>query len=144
MGDELDYKHADPIFRKQRIKEFLSQDLAPTMRSNYIFIVIFVLVLVLGVISLPYGNLLSGNILGLKISVGYPLAFFQFDLGDFSYKQPFRFFELVVDLIIYFIISYLLDILITAIEKVYASKVGFRDRYIPQLYREKPEIFEIK
>jgi len=145
MGDELEYKKADPIFRKQRIKEFIREDLIPTVRTNYIFIGIFVLVIIFGVVAFPYDRLLGGNMNELKISLGYPLIFFEFDLGSFDYTQPFRFLGLIVDLIIYIIISYLLDILITAIEKAYITYVNSsKTRYIPQLYKEKPEILEIK
>ena len=118
MGDELEYKHADSIFKKERIKDFIADDLMPTERMNYILIGIFVLVIILGFVQFPIGSFLTGNIDGLSISVGYPLGFFELRL-DSGFDNPFKFLPLLVDMIIYSLFSYLIDILITALRKAF-------------------------
>jgi hypothetical protein len=118
MGDELEYKYADPFF-KRAVKEFFNDYMMPKERANYIFLGIICFVIVLGLLKFPLGSFVSGNISGLKISIGFPLEFFQFDLSGLTEENPFKILPLAVDLVIYIILSYLLDILISAVSKMF-------------------------
>lgn len=135
MGNLLEYKNADPIFKKTRIKEFISRDLIPTNRMNFILIGIFCFVLIIGIIQFPLGQFLSGQIEGLKISAGYPLYFMEIDVIK-PLKSPFNLIYLTVDLLIYILLAYLIDILITAVLKIFPSKLERENKEISSLYHK--------
>jgi len=116
MGDELEYKHADSIFKKERFQEFLAEDLIPTLRMNYILVGIFAIVIFFGLIQFPLRSFVVGNVGGLKIQAGYPLVFFDLQL-DRGFENPFKVLPLAFDLGIYLLFSYLIDILLTALSR---------------------------
>jgi len=133
MGDLLEYNRADPLLSKQTISEFVAEDLIPTSRMNYILIVILVLVFVGGIFQFPIGSFLSGNLEGLKVTAGYPLYFLEIEVMNPT-TNPFKFIPLVIDLIIYIIISYALDILFLAITRIFHSKVKVENKGMSSLF----------
>jgi hypothetical protein len=146
MSSELDYQKADPFFKRGVLKEFVKEDLKPTERSAYIFLGIFLICLLSGLFSFQTSNIFSGNLRGVIIKAGYPLSFFKFDLAAPS-QQVFNLPYLFVDLIVYLLLSYLIDILITAVDKWYKSyfNVLSKDKRI-HFFREDSgaEVVEVK
>ena len=102
------YYKADKLslsdFRKTIPKEFI-----PTKKLNYIFGGIFIIVVVIGLLQFPFISMLSGNIENMSIRVGLPWSFFVFNLEN-PETLPIRFGGLILDLILYLIIAYAVDV----------------------------------
>jgi len=60
------------------LRRNIPQEMIPTKKTGYIFGVIFLIVVLIGIITFPFGKMLSGNIDGLEIKIGEPLTFLTF------------------------------------------------------------------
>ena len=106
---EIDYKY---VGKKESLSEtlgkFIPKEFIPTKRTNIIFGFFFLVAIVLAIIQFPYGSLLSGNV-DLSITIGYPMKFLEFSLTD-PEKSPLRVVGLIVDIIIYLLLAYVIDV----------------------------------
>jgi hypothetical protein len=91
-------------------KSAFPRELKPTKKTNYIFIAILVVVLLWGFIQFPWGSVFSLE-QEVQIKLGYPMAFFYLDLMN-PEGFPFKFGGLIVDLLIYVIIAYIIDVVL--------------------------------
>jgi hypothetical protein len=107
-------RSTDPTIKKIIPKEFL-----PTKRMATILGLIFLAVIILALIQIPYGGLLKGN---LEIKVGYPLPFLDFG-AEISGTLPAKPLNLTIDLIIYLMLSYIIDVLITLMLNTNTAKI---------------------
>ena len=99
----------------QIIGKTFPRQLIPTKRMGAIFGFIFLLVLLMAVFTFPFKSLISGN--GeISIAIGYPFPFLNFGLTE-EEGSPLRIGGFAIDLILYLIISYAIDVLITLILK---------------------------
>ena len=85
----------------------LKKCFTPTNKTSNIFSGIFVLIILLGIFSgFSFGGLMSGA--AFEIKIGWPMAFLI--LGETD--APLRFVGFIVDLILYLLVAYVLDVLI--------------------------------
>lgn len=106
---QTEYLQADKI-KISDIKTKLPKELIPTKKTEYIFGGIFLLVLILSLFQIPFSSLLAGN-LDQTISIGMPLPFLEFHMAE-PETFPLHFLNLLIDLILYFVVSYSIDITI--------------------------------
>jgi large-conductance mechanosensitive channel len=95
-------------------------ELIPTKKTNWIFGIIFILIIFIGIAQFPLGKLLQGNI-DVKISFGIPWTFLEFDLEN-AETMPFKFGGLIGDMLIYVLIAYAIDVAINVFFKAMKSK----------------------
>jgi hypothetical protein len=104
------------------LKSALPKELIQTKRTGYILATIFVIVIIFGIGMMlfdamhAFGKLtaISANSvdtpeIDLLIKIGWPWTFLEFNFNDIE-KFPLRW-GLIIDLIIYFLIAYALDVL---------------------------------
>tara|TARA_Y100000310_G_scaffold145018_1_gene144380 strand:+ start:4450 stop:4932 length:483 start_codon:yes stop_codon:yes gene_type:complete len=126
--------------KKQSLSEILTRVFPPTMvptkKTGWIFGTIFVIVVIIGLLSFPLGEMLSGN-LDLSVKVGIPWTFLEFDLEN-PETLPVKFGGLILDLFIYLIISYALDVVINVFLSSLNQKKGRKTKR-PLVYRIAPK-----
>jgi hypothetical protein len=105
-----------PYAGKETITEIIGRifprKLIPTKRMGAIFGGLFLLALIIAVFQFPLDSLISGNP-NISITVGYPYPFLDFGLTEVNESSPLRIRGLAIDLLLYLIISYIADILLT-------------------------------
>lgn len=130
-----DYKYAGNESITKNIGKSLPEQLIPTNRSPVIFSGIFIVVLCLALLQFPFDKMMAGNI-DIVIGVGYPFPFLEFELTGTG-ESPVRLWNLLIDLIIYIILTYAIDISINIIlqnpftkskEEIDAEPVVFKDK----------------
>lgn len=89
----------------------------PTSLTAYTFEVIFVLGLIMSMLNFPYLEFMAGN-LQSNISFGWPWSFFDMNIQNPA-GFPVNFIGLVLDLLLYFAISYAFDLAISSISRAY-------------------------
>jgi hypothetical protein len=89
-------------------ESIIPKHLIPTKRFATILGIIFLAVVIFSLVKLPYGDLLQGN---LQIKIGYPLSFLELGTDTID-VSPVKIKGLTIDLILYLILSYIIDILI--------------------------------
>jgi len=94
---------------------FFPKPLIPTKRLSAILGAIFILVLLLGFLQIPYDSVLSGN-MDFTIQIGYPLTFLDFGFSNAT-TFPLKIPALLLDFLIYLILAYAIDILINLMLK---------------------------
>jgi len=97
-------------------KSFLQKippEFKPTKAFTFIIVTIFIIVLLMGLIQVPWGSLSKiGDLnqeITLKIKVGLPWSFFVLNLNN-PEKLPIKFRYFFIDLIIYAIVAYIINI----------------------------------
>ncbi len=98
----------------------IPSELKPTNKTGWIFSFLFILVVVIGIIRFPFSSLLAGNI-DVTIEIGLPWSFLEFDLNN-PEETPVKFGSLILDLVLYLIIAYLLDVVINVFMKSFSAK----------------------
>jgi len=93
----------------------IPEQFIPTKKLGTIFGSIILLVIFLSLLQLPLDSFLSGDI-NVKIGIGIPYTFLEFNLSDTS-AFPLKISGLILDLLIYLVISYAIDIALTLILK---------------------------
>jgi hypothetical protein len=83
----------------------------PTKRFGAILGIITLGILILGVAQFPLGAMLSGNT-DISIEIGYPYPILQLSLEN-PKQFPLNIYGLLIDLIIYAILTYAIDIMIS-------------------------------
>ncbi|MCD4771138.1 hypothetical protein K8R30_01845 [archaeon] len=88
--------------------------LAPTDRMAVILGFIFLAVIILALFQFPFNKLISGD-MNVEVKAGYPWPFLKLGLIDPS--SPLQLKELFLDLIVYIILAYIIDMFIKIISK---------------------------
>jgi hypothetical protein len=83
----------------------------PTKRTEYFFVAIFIVVLLWSLMTFPIASFMGGNIDEASFKIGWPKAFFELTMSNPD-EMPFNITWLIIDIIIYFLISYILDVII--------------------------------
>ncbi|MFH0711885.1 MAG: hypothetical protein V1889_02135 [archaeon] len=105
-----EYKYLGKESLSEIIGKIFPKKLIPTTRMSAIFGGIFVLALILAIFNFPLSSLIAGDT-NITIGIGYPYPFL--DLGPTSIdKSPLKPFGLAVDMILYLIIAYAIDVLL--------------------------------
>ena len=111
---QVDYHSADKLSWRDYFK-VVPRELIPTKRMNWIFGAIFIVVIIIGLFQTPWGSLFSfsgGAMPEGVVEIGFPWTFVEFDLGDPS-KIPFKIGGLFFDLMLYLVVAYLIDVVIS-------------------------------
>jgi len=129
-----DYKYAGKETLTEIIKRTFPRQLIPTKRMGAIFGGLFLLAMLLAVFKFPLNSLISGNA-NVSIEIGYPYPFLDFGLTAIE-ESPLRIGGLAIDLILYLIISYLADILLTlALRNPFSGSKQAKKR--PTVFKDK-------
>jgi len=97
---------------KKSFFDKIPKEFVPTAKFGWIFIIIFLAVLFVGMFSFfsSIGSLMSGN-LDMALEIGYPMTFFSLNLLEVE-TLPIFFIPLIVDLVLYLLVAYILDVLL--------------------------------
>jgi len=133
---EKQVKYASAVGMKKEpfsdtLRKVFPPEMVPTKKTNWIFGVIFILVVVIGVLSVPLGDLLAGKT-DISIKIGIPWTFLQFDLEN-PENLPLKISSLILDLIIYIIIAYAIDVVINVFSSSFTPKKGKKSKH-PRIY----------
>jgi len=126
---KIEYKSAERFSIKEFIKK-IPPVLIPTKRISIILGSIFFLVIIIGLVAVPWTSIFSISSLsnGFQIKLGLPWTFFAMDMAN-PEKIPIEFKGFILDFIIYFILAYLIDIFVSYI------KERFKKTYPAKLYQ---------
>lgn len=139
--DEINNEYHGKESLGKIIKKSFPKQLIPTKKTNIIFGLIFLAVIILAGIQFPFGQMLSGN-LDITISIGYPWHFLEFNLSD-TEKSPILILNLFLDLILYIILAYAIDIILNLILKNPLLKSEEQTSQQPVIFKDKkPTIAE--
>lgn len=107
----------------------------PNKRFLPAFGAIILAVLGIAALRFPFGNFMSGNI-GATIGIGYPLIFFEFELSG----QGSGLFigNLIIDLIIYTIFAYVINVLANFVANLKIFKNARRPEERPSVFKDRP------
>jgi hypothetical protein len=108
---KIKYHDANRLDLQKLIKETIPKELIPTKKLGYVFGAIFLIVIIWGIVTFPFGKMMSGNVDDLEIKIGLPFSFLVFNLMN-PEEAPIRIGGLIWDLLIYLILSYAVDVAI--------------------------------
>ncbi|NPE26610.1 hypothetical protein HNV12_01240 [Methanococcoides sp. SA1] len=117
----------------QKKKSPIPPQFIPTKKFATILGVIILSVIALGLFQFPYASLISGNT-DVMIEIGYPFPFLQFSLTDPG-QFPLNITGFLIDLLIYLILSYAIDIMIGLMFSHHSPK---SEATSPQLFENQP------
>jgi hypothetical protein len=86
----------------------------PTKRTEYFFVIIFIIILFLSLASFPISSFLNGEVGDASFKIGWPVAFFELSMQNPD-QPPFSFKWFGILVVLYALISYLLDVIISYI-----------------------------
>jgi len=113
--NKVNYKYAGKESLGETIRKAFPEQLIPTKRINVIFGLIFLAAIIISGMQFPFNQMLSGN-LDISINLGYPWHFLEFYLSDIE-KSPILLVNLFLDLMLYLILAYAIDIILNLILK---------------------------
>lgn len=137
----INYKYAGKETLSQIIGESIPKQFTPTKRIGGIFGGVFLIVLVIAALQFPLSSFLSGNI-DVTIKVGYPLTFLELELKETD-NSPIKPGSLILDLIIYMIVAYAIDVILSLILSNPLIKSKEENKKIPIIFKNrKPPVSE--
>jgi hypothetical protein len=111
------------------------EQLIPTKRINAIFGIVFLAVIMIAGFQFPFTQFLSGNA-EVVINLGYPWSFLALDLS--AKEGPnLQLMNLFLDLLLYLILAYGIDIALNLILKTFKSEEEIRK--IPTVFKDRPQ-----
>ena len=110
---KVNYQYAGKENIGEVVRKTIPKQLIPTKRIGAIFGGVFILVLIIAAFQFPLGALMSGQT-EVEISVGYPIPFLNLSETEGSPTNPVY---LILDLLIYLVLAYAIDITINLIVK---------------------------
>lgn len=133
-----------PYFHAEKSR-FTSMSLPPQFRPSSrlakIFAAIFVIAIIISLVQFPLSAFTAGNV-NVQIGIGMPWAFFTISMAS-PESNPFNFIALILDLLIYLVIAYAIDITLNFIAGSF-SQLGVKrsvELYsIKQKFREAQDI----
>ena len=110
-----EYRYAGKETLTEIIGRAFPRQLIPTKKMGEIFGGLFILTMILAIFQFPYGSLIAGET-NISIGIGYPYPYFDFGLSDTD-ESPLRIPGLIIDMILYLILAYIIDVTATLIMK---------------------------
>ena len=106
---------------KMSLKDFITtipSEFRPTKIISYSFAIIIILVIVIGLATAPWGAFTDFTSIekNIAIEIGFPWTFFSLEINN-PEKIPVKFGGLILDLLIYIIIAYLINVAINTFKK---------------------------
>ncbi len=120
------YKYAGKESLNETVRKSIPKQFIPTSRFASILGLMFLAVVIFALTQFPFEKLLSGNT-DIIINIGYPWPFLKIELLNPN-TPPLRPIGLFLDLALYLIISYGIDVIINIISdaKIIKSKKELR------------------
>ncbi len=109
-----------------------------TKRTNTIFLGLFILALLISLFQFPMGKIMKGET-DVQFNVGWPMTFLVFDFEN-SEGSPFKLAGLFVDLMVYLLIGYIIDVLIALSWKTLKEKNKVFDEWSKKRAKRLEEI----
>ncbi len=117
----------------QTVKRFIPKQFVPTNKMATILGIIFLAVIILALVQFPFDKLLAGNP-NVVVKIGYPYSFLE--LGIMSpAKSPLLIKNSIIDLVIYLLISYILDVFISFITSIELIKSDEEKKEVPEVFK---------
>ncbi len=138
---KIDYIYAGKESLAELIRKSFPKQLIPTKRVGPILGWIFLAVIIIALVQFPFGQMLSGNV-DIVMGVGYPWHFLEFDLLNVE-SFPLLPINLFLDIILYIIIAYIIDIVLNLILTSSIFKSEKEKRRRPIVFKDKkPNVAE--
>jgi hypothetical protein len=131
----VEYESAGKESLTDAMKKSFPKELIPTKRTGFILGFCFLIAVVIGVVQFPLDELKTGNF-NTSIEIGVPATFLDFSMNKTS-ESPLKIKGLLIDLLIYLLIGYIIDV---AINLVLNSGI-FKSK---KKGETQPKVFEIK
>jgi len=131
---EIDYEYAGKESLSDLISKHFPKQLIPTKRMQTYFGGIFLIVIAIAIIQFPFGTLLSGNA-DISFNIGYPWHFLELNFGEMD-KMPILIGGLLLDLLLYIILAYSVDIATNLILKNPSLKSGKDSKKQPKVFMD--------
>lgn len=132
---KIKYHQAGKDSILEMIRKSVPKEMVPTTKTGYIIGLIFLLVIIYGIATFPFGKMMSGNLEDLSIKIGLPWPFLIFDLMDPT-SAPIRLGWLILDIIIYLILSYAIDVGINLVLNSPLFESAEEKKKRPQVFRD--------
>lgn len=126
MAEKEDYIQAD----RPSIKDIKSP-YRPTSRTFYFIGLFFLISIILSSFDIPLGQMMSGQ--AFSMNLGFPMTFISFTPGIL---MPIKIVGLIVDLLVFFIISYALDLVISMLSLSARRAMPEERKNLPRLYKK--------
>jgi hypothetical protein len=99
--------------------------LKPSSLTSYTFEIVFLTGLVISMAKFPLSNFMAGDV-SKNIAFGWPFSFFELNLQNPS-ALPLNISGLIFDILIYIVISYLFDLLISSLGRTIKKNWGKKE-----------------
>jgi len=129
---KVQYKFAGKESLSEIIGKAIPRQLFPTKKTGAIFGFIILAVMVLALFQFPFSSLISGDT-EVTINIGYPFTLLQFELSGQTAVKPLG---LILDLIIYLILAYAIDVAINLILNNPLLKSGKELKQKPAVFKD--------
>lgn len=134
---KIDYPYATKRSFREFMRDVIPPEFIPTEVMGYVFGGLFLLVLLLSLFFVPYGQILQGNITNVNLTAGIPMHFVTLQL-----ENPDRFpvggkeiIGLLVDSLVFLIIAYIINVIFNYIRKTPAVLSDREKGKYPRLYK---------
>ena len=134
---KIKYRFAGKESFLEILSKSLPKEMKPTKKTGYAFGGIFLIVVVIALLQFPLDSMLAGNI-NISMKVGLPMTFLEFSLIDPS-KPPARIWGLIVDLLIYLLIAYSIDVIINLVMNNRLLESEEEKKKRPKIFKNKEQ-----
>lgn len=110
---------------KKGFASSIPRELIPTKRMSFIFSGIFLIVILIGVGSAVFGADFSISSNKFNFQVGFPWTFLEFDVDNVE-ATPIKFLGFFGDMVVWFAISYVLDVVVSVFLRAVSKKKKLR------------------
>jgi len=131
--NQPNYEYVGKEQEEQNTKSKIPKQLIPTTRILAIMGFIFLGIMMLVLVQFPYGQLMSGKT-DIIIEIGYPLHFLELGLTGNS-NTTIQIKGLIIDLFLYIILAYIIDIIINTISKSKIIKSKEEEEAAPIVFK---------
>lgn len=129
---KTEYTYAGKETLSEIIGKAIPKQLIPTKKTGTIFGIIILAVIFLALFQFPFSSLMSGNT-DITINIGYPWTFLQFALTGETAIKPFG---LILDLLLYLLLAYAIDVIINLILKNPLLKTEKQLKQKPAVFKD--------
>lgn len=139
--NDVAYKYASKETLSDVVSKSIPKQLIPDKKMTSIFGSLFLLSIIIALFQFPYGSLMTGSV-EIVINVGYPWPFLILDPSGVD-ELPIRIINLILDMLLYLILAYAINIIINLILTNPLIKSKEESRKQPTIFKDrKPTIAE--
>ena len=134
---KVNYEYAGKESLLQTISKSIPKELTPTKKTGYAFGAIFTIVVVIALLKFPVGAMITGDT-NISIKVGIPMTFLDFSLMN-PEEPPTKFAGLIIDLLLYLILSYAIDVTINLVMRNHLIESSEINKERPKIFKDKEQ-----